>query len=256
VVAARYFQVALSLGMIVASQVMSVVLSGPTTGFRYFQVALSRCIVSHASQVMVSYLTVRSGGRWLLPGGAVGHHRAPQTVSHRMAVAAGYFQVALSVTVVLLVGCCVERQSGLATSRSRCRTRWWRPRSSWSSKRRGIAAVSYFQVALSVVVSIASQVIVVLLSPRRRAGNLGYFQVALPNSVVSMASHVMACVLPSGYGCRSLLPGGAVGRRRGDGIPGHRGSPSSRRPRLTCSGNTDGPSCCGFPHFPCKNADS
>ena len=87
------------------------------------------------------------------------------------------------------------------------------------------------------VISIASQVIVVLLSPRRGAGGDGYFQVALSVTVGSVMSQVMASVLPSWFSGRSLLPGGAV--EFGGGIPGHRGSPSCYGPKLTCPGNTE-----------------
>ena len=46
------------------------------------------------------------------------------------------------------------------------------------------------------VISIASQVIVVLLPPRHGADGDGYFQVALSKTVGSMVSHVMVSVLP------------------------------------------------------------
>lgn len=160
-----------------------------------------------------------------------------------------YFQVALSITDVLLLPVKVNRPP--VTSR-------WRFRSSLFSL--GIARViggyfqvalsnsavasqvivvllggmcapiaGYFQVALSVAkLSIASQVMAFLqisisisISCRRPGGSLAYFQVALSKAVVSIVSQVMVLVLLSGVDCRSLLPGRAFHADDLDSVPCH-----------------------------------
>jgi hypothetical protein len=195
-----------------------------------------------------------------------------------------YFQVALSVTVGLLVGCC-----GNGFGRG-----YFQVALSVTVLLLGVASdgepvFGYFQVALSNS-AVASQVIGALLPcccrgtglllpgravedgdidriPGHRrppvprfpaAAPCGYFQVALSKTVVSMASHVMAVLLSAVVVLGIARYFQVALSKTVVSIASQVISvlPTCSRPGLACSGSTDWPYRNGFPHFPCNNADS